>query len=79
MTDVEKLAEKQKMALWHMRDSYVDLRERYGFTTSMYFLLESLIELDGRHYERYGKFNEKERIKIMRAFTEWAFEQEETE
>ncbi|MBC1983469.1 hypothetical protein [Listeria booriae] len=72
-------------ALWTMLSSFKTTAERAdytvyrganGFTASLYFTIESLIAFDGRHYEKYGKFNEKERVQIIRAFTNWALEQE---
>ncbi|MBC1286934.1 hypothetical protein HB818_14320 [Listeria booriae] len=77
MSDVEKMDGSQKMMLWHMSEDYTVYRGANGFTSSLYFTIESLIAFDGRHYERYGKFNEKERVQIIRAFTNWALEQED--
>ncbi|MBC1616404.1 hypothetical protein HB904_09400 [Listeria booriae] len=76
---LEKMNESQKMLLWHLRDDYMNQRGTNGFTTSLYVMFENLIEFDGRHYEKYGKFNEKERVQIIRAFTKWALEQEDDE
>ncbi|MBC6151062.1 hypothetical protein HB834_05970 [Listeria booriae] len=73
------LNESQKMMLWHMRDYYTVYRGANGFTSSLYFTIESLIAFDGRHYEKYGKFSVKERVQIMQVFINWALEQEETE
>ncbi|MBC6134289.1 hypothetical protein HB825_05485 [Listeria booriae] len=79
MTDLETMDEKQKMLLSQIRDSYVAIRKQYGFTSSIYLVIESLIELDGKLFKMYGDFNEKERPQIIRAFTTWALEQEDDE
>lgn len=79
MTDLEKMDERQKMLLWHISDHYTTHRGVNGFTASLYFTIESLIDYDGLLYEKYGKFSEKERVQIIRAFTNWALEQEDEE
>ncbi|MBC1474938.1 hypothetical protein HB852_09940 [Listeria grandensis] len=79
MTDVEKMDERQKKLLWHMQDDYAIYRGANGFTASLYWTIESLIEFKGKFYLMYGDFNEKERVQIIQAFTNWALEQEDDE
>ncbi|PNP87438.1 hypothetical protein BMT55_16065 [Listeria newyorkensis] len=79
MTDLEKMDERQKMMLWHMRDDYVHFRNLNDLTPSLYLLFDQLTGPQECLFSKYEKFTGKEKIQIIRAFTNWALEQEDAE
>ncbi|MBC1290608.1 hypothetical protein [Listeria booriae] len=73
---MNELNERQKTMVSDMVDDYVSNHEVNALAQSLYLTIDELIDWDGTLYEQYNSFSEKERVQIIRAFMDWALEQE---
>ncbi|MBC2303396.1 hypothetical protein [Listeria booriae] len=74
---MNELNERQKTMVSDMKEDYMSNRENNTFAQSLYLTLDELTDWDGTLYKQYEIFSEKERVQIIRAFMDWALEQED--
>ncbi|MBC2292957.1 hypothetical protein HCC36_06890 [Listeria booriae] len=74
---MNELNERQKTMVSDMKEDYMSNRENNAFAQSLYMMIDELIDWNGTLYEQYETFSEKEHVKIMRVFMDWALETED--